>query len=139
MRFWDSSALLPLLVLEQGTSAMVSLLGADPLMVLWWATSVECHSGMRRRVRDGSLDTPDFLDAERLLHDYAAAAVEIEPRPEVRSKALRMLKDHPLRAADALQLAAAVTGRDALGPLEFVCLDERLRAAAAAEGLTVLP
>lgn len=139
MRFWDSSAVLPLLVMERGTAVLVNLLAADPLMLCWWGTSVECHSGMRRRVRDGSLDSPGFVDAERLLAQYLAAAVEIEPKQEVREKASRLLKDHPLRAADALQLAAAITGREALGTLEFVCLDDRLRAAAIHEGFTVIP
>jgi hypothetical protein len=66
--------------------------------------------------------------------------VEIEPSPAVRENAGRVLLLHPLRAADALQLAAALVwagGRPA--GHELVCLDERLREAAAREGFAILP
>ncbi len=47
---------------------------------------------------------------------------------------------HPLRAADAMQLAAAlVWTEDATSGAEFVCLDQNLREAALKEGFTILP
>jgi hypothetical protein len=58
----------------------------------------------------------------------------------VRRRAARLLAIHPLRAGDALQLAAALVWCEETPDGEaFVCLDERLRAAAAKEGFDVLP
>lgn len=60
--------------------------------------------------------------------------------PEVRNQAIRLLGLHPLRAADALQLAAALVWADRRPRGHpFVCLDAGLREAAHAEGFSVLP
>lgn len=57
----------------------------------------------------------------------------------VRDHAERMVRSHPLRAADALQLGAAiVAAEEEPTSLEFVTLDRRLAAAAAREGFQVL-
>jgi hypothetical protein len=54
--------------------------------------------------------------------------------------ALRLLRNHPLRAADALQLAAAlIASEETPQTLEFICLDDRLALAARREGFTVIP
>ena len=64
----------------------------------------------------------------------------VEPHPVVRERAIRLLAVHSLRAGDALQLAAALVYFDERPRGEsFVCLDERLGEAAAAEGLTLVP
>ena len=58
----------------------------------------------------------------------------------VKARAKRLLGVHTLRAADALQLGAALTAAsdDPLG-WDLVCLDERLAEAARREGFAVLP
>ena len=64
---------------------------------------------------------------------------EVQPTEPLRDGARPLLRVHDLRAADALQLAAglaAAEGRPAT--LAFVCLDERLGAAAEREGFAVL-
>ena len=69
----------------------------------------------------------------------ARAWDEVPPSVEVRQLALRLLRTHPLRAADALQLAAALTLSAAgLRGLHFACADERLKTAAEIEGLEVI-
>jgi uncharacterized protein len=51
-----------------------------------------------------------------------------------------VLATHALRAAEALQVAAALTWCDESPRGErFVCLDERLKQAARREGFDVLP
>ena len=64
----------------------------------------------------------------------------IEPSDEIRDITRRLFQNYPLRAADNLQLAAAIVWaeRTPRGH-EFVCLDSRLRDAAQKEGFTVLP
>jgi predicted nucleic acid-binding protein len=56
----------------------------------------------------------------------------------LREWAVRVVRVHPLRAADAMQLAAAMTAAKMRpSSLEFVTADRRLAAAAAREGFTV--
>ena len=135
MRFWDSSALVPLLVDEPRSTLAQHRLRDDPALVVWWGTPVECASALERRAREGTLgDLPREKAFERLraLQD---AWTEVQPMPEVRKQALRLLRLHALRAADALQLAAALAwaGHEPDG-LTFYTDDERLRVAAAKEG-----
>lgn len=135
MRFWDASAIVPLLVEEPAHPAVHQALGDDTSMLVWWASSVECVSALSRRNREGSLEESTLRLALERLRVLSRAWHEILPTQTVRSQAERMLRVHPLRAADALQLAAAVVAAE-LQPsdLEFLCLDDRLSAAASREG-----
>ena len=144
MKFWDASALLPL-CLDQGRSNDVDrLVREDPRMTVWWATPVECASAITRRRREGALSAADQDSAFEVLDRLSSTWFEIQPGQLVRSYAFRVLRVHQLRAADALQLAAALVwaGTPATGPApvaEIVTLDGRLAEAARLEGLTVLP
>ncbi len=140
MRFWDSSALLPLLVREPTSSKMEGILQRDPEVVLWWATPVECVSALARLHREGDLTPSDLQKARDLLDSLRARCFEVQPIEEVRARAERLLAVHRLRAADSLQLAAALVWcRDHPRGVNFVSLDDRLRLAAALEGLLVMP
>lgn len=139
MRFWDSSAIVPLLVEEGASAHFAAAYGLDPEMMVWWATDVECASALARRsrVQDGKLAAA-LEQAQTRLADFTQRWHEIGPAEQVRKIALRLLRTHRLRAADALQLAAALAARgEQASPLEFVCADEHLIAAARLEGLTV--
>ena len=138
MRFWDTSALVPLLAEEPATTAAQRLYGEQPAVV-WWATPVECASAIARLERDAALTPAQVVEAFGRLDALRASWIEIEPGDEVREVARRMLRVHPLRAADALQLAAAWLGAERRPPsLPLVSLDERLRAAAAREGFPLV-
>ena len=138
MRFWDASAVVPLLVSEPVSGSLVALLEADPVMLVWWGTPVECTSAVARRERDGALGAPDAARALGRLRTLAATWQEVLPADAVRSTAQRLLRVHPLRAADALQLAAAIIAAEhEPASLEFLCLDARLSDAANREGFTV--
>lgn len=105
------------------------------MMVVWWGTAVECASALQRLVREGCL-TPTGVDqALARLAELESHWSEVEPTALVRRQASRLLRLHPLRAADALQLAAAVVAanHDPIG-IEFVSADERLNTAAGKEG-----
>jgi hypothetical protein len=139
MRFWDSSAVVALLAAEETRARAVASLADDPVMLVWWATPVECASAIARRERDGSLSGPEVLAALELLDALAAAWSEILPSAQIRAMAQRLLRLHPLRAADALQLAAAVIAAEhEPRTLDFVCLDDRLAAAASREGFRLV-
>lgn len=139
MRFWDSSAVVPLLVAEAESTAMLRLHDSDPVMVAWWATEIECVSAIARRHRIGQLPDEVLADAMGRLASLSAAWHEVEPGEEVRESAKRFLRVHDLRAADALQLAAAFFLSEARpSTVEFVSLDDRLVAAARREGFVTI-
>ncbi len=56
MKFWDSSAVVALLVDEAGQKFVQREFESDPTMVVWWGTRVECVSALVRRERDRSTD-----------------------------------------------------------------------------------
>ena len=139
MKFWDASALVPLLVDEPTTANIQSLLAGDPALLVWWGTEVECASAVARLERDGLLNESTAGLAFRRLRDLADAWHEIEPSDLVREAAVRFLRVHPLSAADALQLAAAfIAAARRPRALDVVSLDERLIAVARKEGFTVV-
>jgi predicted nucleic acid-binding protein len=139
MRFWDASAIVPLLIEERSSQALRALLTDDPLMVVWWATPTECASALARLDREGLLDAQSVRSAQKRLSQLVANWQEVDPHDEVRETAARFVRVHPLRAADALQLAAAfVAAGRRPSSLEMVLLDERLAAAAQQEGFSVV-
>lgn len=138
MRFWDSSALVALLVQEPESALRARLLAEDPIMGVWWATEVECESAIQRRLRDRDLDRAGARLAQERLGELASSWHEVSPTPAVRRLAIRLLRTHPLRAADAMQLAAALALVDAgLPDLTFVSADQRLAEAAETENLRI--
>lgn len=140
MRFWDSSAILPLALDEPSARVVRSLLRRDAEAILWWGTPVECASALERTVREGRLARAAAESAWAVVVSLRERAFEVQPSEEVRLRSLRLLKLHPIRAADAFQLAAALTWcREQTAGSGFVCLDERLRQAALLEGFEVLP
>jgi uncharacterized protein len=139
VKFWDASAIVPLLVAETTTRPLQALAGRDSDMLAWWGSQVECASAIARLEREGLLDGKSAalaLDRLRLLAD---GWHEIEPSQFVRENAVRFLRVHPLRAADALQLAAAFLAAERRpSSLEVVTLDARLADAARKEGFGLI-
>jgi predicted nucleic acid-binding protein len=139
VRFWDSSAIVPLLVEQSASPAVVRTAGLDGGMVTWWGTTIECVSALSRLEREGRLDAASVTIGIDRLGQIAASWVEVGPSSRVRQAAQRLLRVHPLRAGDALQLAAAVVAADGdPGSLGFVTLDGRLAEAAEREGFSVV-
>lgn len=140
MKFWDSSALVPLLIREDTTESVLRIIEEDPEMAVWWGTETECLSALARREREKQLSRHDVTIAERDLTNLLAGAIEIIPSPEVRRHARRLLMTHPLRAADAFQLAAAmVLAGDQPGHVTIVTFDQNLALCAQREGFVTLP
>jgi predicted nucleic acid-binding protein len=140
MKFWDSSAVVPLCVIEPHSEVVEKILKNDERMVVWWGTHLECLSALSRRVREGSVSRYEAGSFEKSLTLLSSAWIEVHPKDSIRDRARRILPVHPLRAADALQLAAAlVFSRESPFGIEFVSLDDRLRECAGKEGFTVLP
>jgi hypothetical protein len=140
MRFWDSSAIVPLIVDEEETDYCLKSLSDDRDMLTWCLSRVEIVSALCRRLREGTLIEPDFQKAKRHLNGLMKRVYEVKAIEKVRYRALRLLEVHPLRAADACQLASAlVATQEDPSRLPMICFDERLRNAAIKEGFVVNP
>lgn len=141
VKFWDASALVPLLLREPSTRHVASVLESDPEVAVWWATPVECASALARLRREERLTSKEESRTLSALDAIRASSHEVQAGEELRRTALRLLRVHPLRAADALQLAAALTwaGSPPFDGAELVTLDDRLGEAAVLEGFVVLP
>lgn len=140
MHFWDSSALIPLFVAEPVSQDARALFARDSSIAAAWTTPLECVSALSRRRRERTLSEPDFVKAMAFLRGFAMSWHRVEPSADLLQAAERIILAHPVRSADAIQLASAVvaSGSEA-APLKFVSFDARLRNVAIAEGLTVLP
>lgn len=139
MKFWDSSALVALLVPQPSSPSAERIVSDDPELVVWWATQVECVSALARLAREGRVDDDDVEVAKRRLDAILDRSDAIEPTIGIRDRACRLLRVHPLRAADALQLSAALElcSSDS-DRVEFVTFDARLAIAALREDLRVI-
>ena len=139
MRFWDASAIVPLVVREATTEIVQGWLREDPDIALWGLTWVEIASAVERRVREGQIPSSARQSILRRVARIAGDAHEISDLAAVRTRALPLLARHPLRAADATQLGAALVIADPdPSSLTMVVLDPRMAHAAEREGLRVL-
>lgn len=137
--FWDSSAIVPLLVEEPPSQAVHELFVNDDEVVIWWGTRVECASALERKMRDG-LPKDIYASGYIKLKELVGLAEGVPPDESVRALAMQLVRRHRalgLRAADALQLAAARALADRIvgSQTQFVCLDRVLCEAARLEGL----
>ncbi|WP_420461988.1 type II toxin-antitoxin system VapC family toxin [Candidatus Palauibacter sp.] len=139
MKYWDSSALVALLVDEPGSAERRAAIRQDPAIVTWWGSRIECASALNRLHRERRFESGGLDRSLEQLRRLGASWLEIEPLEQVRSRAIRLLRLHPLRGADALQLAAALTAAaEDPNRLDLVSSDDRLSDAARREGFTVL-
>jgi predicted nucleic acid-binding protein len=137
MAFWDASAIVPLCCSRAASTRGRRLLRELSGMVVWSGTPIEARSAFARLVRDGELTDTDRTRAIRLLERLRPSWDEIEPSE--RGNLAQELPDrHGLRAADAMQLAAAMVWcRESPNRRPFVCFDERLSRSAATVGFSV--
>lgn len=139
MRFWDSSALIPLVLAERSTTRVRRWLREDPDVIVWALTRVELLSALARRRREEPESASQLLAARRDLLGAWEQWSEVTAVELVRRHAERVVETHPLRAADALQIAAALVAAEGdPATLEFVSLDRNLTEAAEREGFGVL-
>jgi uncharacterized protein len=139
VRFWDTSALVPLLLREPLTVEARAWFEADPGITVWWSTPIECVSALARAERDGRLRPAEVSDAVAALRLLRSGWSEVDATSRLRDIAERLVRTHPLRSADACQLAAAILAAEgAPASVPFVTLDGRLADAASREGFEVI-
>jgi predicted nucleic acid-binding protein len=108
VRFWDSSAVVPLLVTQARSPQADRWFGDDADVAVWTLTAIELASAVRRLVREGDITEREADAAERRADEMVRASHVVVDVEAVKSRARRLLRLHPLRAADALQLGAAL-------------------------------
>jgi predicted nucleic acid-binding protein len=136
--FWDASALVPLCVHEASSrQARSHLRSLNP--VVWWGSMVEVHSAISRLHRAGKLKDADRKGALSRLDVLSRGWREVLPDDQLRDLARHLLDNYHLRAADSLQLAAALTWcQQRPSKRNFVGADQHLNKAAEAAGFSVL-
>lgn len=139
MRFWDTSAIVPLLITEEQSLRMRGRLAEDPIIATPEIAAVEITSALWRRRHRGELNAAAHHDAEVNFAELSQRWREVLQSTSVTEAALRLLTRHPLKSLDALQLASAIVFTPQPRYLPFVTLDKRLAIAARAEGFPVLP
>ena len=140
MRFWDASALVPLVCREPESSRCRGWLKSDPVVLVWALAATEITSALARKRREGALSSATITAAKHRLAGLERGWHEITQIDAVRAKARRLLEAHALGAADALHLAAALVAvDDRPAHVGFVTFDRRLHEAAGREGFHVLP
>jgi uncharacterized protein len=139
LNFWDSSAVLPLLLGERSTPLAREILEADRQVHVWWGTEIECVSTIARLERNG-IDSSVLAAALDRLSALREDWNEVNPGALIRDTARRLLRVHRLRGSDALQLAAAwILSDQSPASVSMVSFDDRLRNAASREGFRLLP
>ena|SRR5579859_1263531 len=136
--FWDSSALVPLCA-NQRTSPQAQLCYRRFSVVVWWSSLVEVRSAISRLHRNQQITDRDRQGAATRLRLICTGWREIIPDNKLRDLAGDALDKHPLSAADALQLAAALTWcQQRPSKRTFITADRRLAEAARFTGFSVL-
>jgi len=140
LRYWDSSALVALHIEQKSTALVRSLYEQDAQVLTWILSDIEIRSALHRLSREGAMSDRTVREATQQVESLWESFHIISLIAPVKVRARRLLGLHSLRAADALQLGAAlVAAHDDPNGQEFACLDDRLSTAAAREGFTVVP
>jgi predicted nucleic acid-binding protein len=107
-------------------------------IVTWWATHVEIVSGLTRLTRMGGMTQHQFLLSQPFVRNLVSGWLSIHESAGIAANACRLLELHPQRAADALQLAAALEACEHK-PHGFALItaDQRLADAARQTGFSV--
>jgi predicted nucleic acid-binding protein len=136
--FWDASALVPLCVIESTTPTTVKLM-REMSPVVWWGSIVEIQSAICRLHRDLTIPDAGKRTAAARLEELNRTWKEISPGEKLRELALTLLCDYSLKAADGLQLAAALIWcEEKPARRKFVCADQKLLKIARSVGFAVV-
>lgn len=135
--YFDSSALVKLLLEEVGTDVAVELWDGCDAAVSSRLAYPEVRAALAASRRNRDLTASGLSDAEQVWEEFWAAMRPVELTGEVERDAGRLAGAHALRGADAVHLASALAVGDP--DLIVVAWDRRLHAGARAERLAVAP
>ncbi|MDD9370485.1 MAG: type II toxin-antitoxin system VapC family toxin [Acidimicrobiales bacterium] len=135
--YFDSSALVKLLVEEPGSDVAVALWDGCDAAFSSRLANPEVSAALAAAHRNHQLDDAQLRAAQRTWSRFWDSMRPVELSEIVEQHAARLVAAHALRGADAVHLASALTITDP-SPL-LAAWDNRLRAGAAAEILAIAP
>ncbi len=133
--YLDTSALVKLLIVEQGTDAVREASARAEALATSLLTYAESRSALSRKRREGTLTDESHAELVRRFEGIWSECFVMHV-DESRVRAAGLLSEvHGLRAFDAVHLSAALSLRNPDASLAFLTADRRLAQAAEAEGL----
>src|ERR1700722_14069858 len=124
-------------VLLEGDAQLAAALAAAQLLVTSDLTLAEADRGLRRARLDGRLDATGFRDGQQWLIRFARSCNTLALNTAVLDRVKRDFPIDPVRTLDALHLATLKMWDETVGPVSVLSTDNRVRANAAAWGLTL--
>jgi hypothetical protein len=126
-------------VLLEGDAQLAAALAAAPLLVTSDLTLAEADRGLRRARLDGRLDATRLRDGQQWLTRFARSCNTVALNTAVLDRAERDFPVEPVRTLDGLHLATLKMWDETVGPVSVLSTDHRVRANAAAWGLSLVP
>jgi predicted nucleic acid-binding protein len=139
LNYFDTSGLIKAFLVEVGTERVKQQLLKEEFAATATITYAEMYSGFSRKRREGGLSTSQYHVVCREFESYWPTCLQVELTTEVLSLARDLMKQHPLRAFDAIHLASAIQLKREMGEsVTMIAADERLLQAAMTEGLVAM-
>jgi predicted nucleic acid-binding protein len=135
----ESSAVLAWLLGEASQDAVIHVLAAADEVVTSALTKVECTRGLRRAHANGRINGGQEAAALRFLDDALGGWHVLDISEAVLDAAQGIYPREPAPTLDALHLASAVVLIDAVGKIDVLSFDERVRMNARELGMGVVP
>ena len=135
--FCDTSALIKLYIVEEGSDALKTQLSLAEAVVVCRIAWAEAHAALSRRAREVPQDASSIEQAKAALKADWPHFVVLEIDQPLVERAGEYADTFALRGYDSIQLAAAFeTGRISQLPIFFACFDTRLNKAAKLLGMS---
>jgi predicted nucleic acid-binding protein len=133
--YLDTSSLIKLYVLEQGSGGVRDLVARASLVATSFVAYPETRSALARLRREGSLAKPDHERVKRELEVDWLGMLSLPLLDAVWRQAGELAERHSLRGFDSIHLASylSLRVRQEVTPVEFSSFDDRLNRAARLE------
>jgi predicted nucleic acid-binding protein len=131
--YFDTSSLLKFIIKEIGSEENLNIWNLSDEKVCSQLTRTEMLSALMRKVREGSISASAMRARLNAMDKLFADVVLVDITSEVIDASCELVKELPLKSADAIHLATALMVRADL----FSSSDKRLCAAASESGIAV--
>lgn len=138
--YMDSSALVKLYIVEEGTDDVIAWMQNADLIGTAIITRVEVVAALTRAIRGNRLEAHEVEEALNDFRSNWAHYQHINLDDQLMARADSLASLYALRGYDAIHLACALTWSELLGaPISLATFDRELRDAAQKSGIEVFP
>ena len=131
--YFDSSSLVKFVITEIGSEENLNIWNLSSEKVTSQLARTEMYSTLMRRVREGSMPASAVRGRLDAMDKLFSDVVLVDITSEVIDASCELVKELPLKSADAIHLATALMVRADL----FSSSDKKLCAAASESGIAV--